>query len=398
MDRAIESVVETLRREVGEEQGCLYLYGSWQQPTFQAGHSDVNLLAVLADDVDLLALRPAFLRLWEEHRETLRRPPVVAHASAVARHNRLAPVYAQSLREEGRCLWGNLPLDWPAVEPAPLARLAYLSHQAMLGSAALAPELLTSVEAETAYRRLHRVARRLEASAFSGQPPAATLFARIQLQLRERISRALGHGEPNMITDPDAPNLQGVYTATDRVVVLLPPLSEPLLMGLDWQALAERLAVQHNLIEATTAQQLVLVQEHETALAFALGRYHHLWGIDPLADLKVSLRAVLESAARAPSQLLVEGVVGDYLTAASDEALHMVVHDYQNRLLNLRLQHELLHRLHGLEAAEPPTPLPPRTAPFAERVAAIVEHLDWWAGYYTALWEQTPAGRRIAPL
>jgi hypothetical protein len=110
------------------------------------------------------------------------------------------------------------------------------------------------------------------------------------------------------------------------------------------------------------------------------------------------MRAVLQTAGRTPSRLLVEQISGDYLTAASDEALHMIVHDYQNRLLNLRLQHELLHRLHGLEAAEPPTPLPSRAAPFAERVAAVMEHLDWWAGHYAALFEQAPAGERVLPL
>lgn len=396
MDRAIEGVVEFLRREVGEERCCLYLYGSREQPTFQPDYSDVNLLMVIADDVELLALRAAFLPVWAEHGATLRRPPALAHASAVARHLRLTPVLNQTLHEEGRCLWGDLPLDWPPADASPLARLAHLAHEAMRGSAALAPQLLT--DAEAAYRRLHRLARRLTGSAFSGLPPAAMLFARVQILLRERISAALGLGEPNMITDPAAPNLQGVYTATDRVVVLLPPLSEALLIDLDWTAIAERLAVQHNAIEATTAQQLVLIQEHETPHAFALGRFHHLWGIAPLEDLRVTLRAVLQAAARTPSQLLVEGIGGDYVTTAGDDALHMIVHDYQNRLLNMRLQHELLHRLHGLEPAEPPDPLPPRGAPFAERVAGIMAHLDWWTAHYTALSEQTPDGVRVAAL
>lgn len=396
MDRAIDCVVETLRREVGEAQGRLYLYGSRGQPAFQPGHSNVNLLAVVADGFDILALRPAFLALWAEHGESLRRAPAVAHASAVVRHMELAPVFGLMLLEEGRCLWGELPVQWPAVEAPPLARLAYLAQEAMRGSAALAPQLLTSAEAETAYLRLHRVARHLEESAFSGRPPASTLFARIQIQLRQRISEALGETEPHLITSPDAPNLQGVYTETDRVVVLLPPLSEPLLMALDWEAIAERLAAQHTVIEATTARQLVLIQEHETALAFVLGRFHHLWGIDPLADLRVPLRTVLQTAGRAPSQLLVERIGGDYLTAAGDEALHMIVHDYQNRLLNLRLQHELLHRLHGMDAAEPPEPLPPRTAPFVERVTGVMQHLDWWAGHYAALSRQAPEKERVS--
>ncbi len=395
MERAVEGIVDLLRREVGEEHCCLYLYGSRGQPTYQPGHSDTNLLAIMSEEVDLLALRAAFLPLWAEHGEALRRPPAFAHAAAVARHRQLAPVLAEKLDDEGRRLWGALPLDWPPHGASPLARTAHLAHEALLGSAALAPQLLADAEAEAAYRRLHRLARQLTGSALRGMPPASILFARVHCLLRRQLSAALGQDEPQEIARASAPNLEGVYTETNRLIVLLPPLSEALLMELDWAAIAGRLTSLHTILQATTGQQLALIQEYETALGFALGRHQHQWGSAPLDGLTAPLRAVLQEAGRTSSQLLVEELAGDYLTTTDDEALHRVVHDYQNRLLNLRLQHELLHRLHGLAAVAPPYPLPGRGAPVAERVAAIMAHLDWWAAHYTALWEQTPADVRV---
>jgi len=52
-------------------------------------------------------------------------------------------------------------------------------------------------------------------------------------------------------------------------------------------------------------------------------------------------------------------------------------------MLNIQLEHELLHRMRQIERFTPPEPLPDRTAPSESRVAAIFRHLDWWATYYS---------------
>jgi hypothetical protein len=398
MEQAIEGVIEAFRQQLGEDLVGVYLYGSKTQPYFQSGYSDINLLVVVSDDVDIFALRRAFFPVWRQHHDALGRPPAVARSSVVSRHLSLVPLLGQHFAEDARRLRGADDLPRPEHDPAPAAWFAYLARESLLGSIALAPGLLDQSLVAPAYRRLHRVARILAGAPFDGEPPAPVLFAHIQMQLRKLASTMSGDPEPDYIDDPKAPNLEGIYAETDRMVVLLPPLSESLLRSLDWPAIARRLATRHNLLQATTARQIVLIQHHETAVDFVLGRYRHVWGEAPLDSLTLPLRSVLETAGRVPSRLIVEGIGGDYLTAADEEALHILVHDYQNRLLNIRLQHELLHRAHGLEAASPPDPLPPRDATLAERVRGLSDHLDWWAAYYAAQLEKVETTEYVAAL
>lgn len=397
MDEAIKGIQHRLEQHLGDELGALYLYGSYGQPTFQPGHSDVNLLAVVGDEVNLHFLRHALLPVWQQHATRLRRPPVVASRTALIRHLQLFPLFAWHLRQNGTVLAGSESLPLPIAVPPPVARVSYLAQETLLGSAALAPDLLEPAQARLAYRRLHRIVRQITEKALAERPPAAHLFAQAQLHLRALISELRGDENMLVIDDPNTPNLEGIYEETDRMVVLLPPLSRRLLAALDWQAIAERLAAQHNMLHSTTADQLLLVLQREAPVDFVLGRYRHVWGRDPLDGLAVTMRAVLHAAARLPSTLLVTGVGGEYVTAADDEAIHTIVHDYQNRLLNLRLQHELLHRMHGLEAANPPDPLPARDTPPPARVDAIVDHLEWWAAHYAGQIDSVPATQRITP-
>jgi hypothetical protein len=397
MERAIDSVVEAFQQQLGNDLVCIYLYGSREQPYFQPGYSDTNLLVVVADEVDLTELRPVFRPVWQEHATTLRRPPVVAHETSVARHLQLVPLLGWHLAQHGTWVAGNGSLLLTATAPPPAAWFSYLARESLLGSVALAPTLLDRSLVEVAYQRLHRVARILAGAPFDGEPPAPVLFAYIQLRL-QRLASEMSGDEILFVDNPEAPNLEGIYAETDRIVVLLPALSENLLRSLDWAAIAERLLSQHNVLQATTARQLVLIQYHETAVDFVLGRYRHIWGRAPLAGLTLPMHAVLQTAGRIPSRLLVEGIGGDYLAAPDDDTLHVLIHDYQNRLLNIRLQHELLHRAHGLEPATPPDPLPPRTVPPIERVAALSTHLDWWAAYYAAQLDKADTTEHVAAL
>ncbi|MEM7803189.1 MAG: hypothetical protein AAF633_28620, partial [Chloroflexota bacterium] len=55
------------------------------------------------------------------------------------------------------------------------------------------------------------------------------------------------------------------------------------------------------------------------------------------------------------------------------------------RLLNIRLQNELLGRLNLAPKSAPPYEIPPREAPSEERISAIYDHLTWWGRYYYEL-------------
>lgn len=88
-----------------------------------------------------------------------------------------------------------------------------------------------------------------------------------------------------------------------------------------------------------------------------------------------------------PSHILVNALPHSFLTAAnaSDDTLHKLIHDFQNRMLNIQLENELLFRL-GLIPAKfvPPEPLPDREASAKQRLTAIFQHLEWWADFYQA--------------
>jgi len=65
------------------------------------------------------------------------------------------------------------------------------------------------------------------------------------------------------------------------------------------------------------------------------------------------------------------------------DAIHVLIHDLQNRLLNVQLEHELLYRLLSFERFDQPA-LPDRDAPSTERLDGIFEQLDWWSAQYVA--------------
>ena len=116
-------------------------------------------------------------------------------------------------------------------------------------------------------------------------------------------------------------------------------------------------------------------------MGIRLMRYIHAWGVDSLPPVPVTSTAICREAARYSSQLLTITLPQMYL-AANDEEVGMVIHDIQNKLLNVQLQHELLHRLLGWERILPPNPLPDRQAPARQRVEANFAHLEWWSNTY----------------
>ena len=60
----------------------------------------------------------------------------------------------------------------------------------------------------------------------------------------------------------------------------------------------------------------------------------------------------------------------------------MLVHDFQNKLLNIQLRQELLCRIMDRKLEFPEQKLPSREAVIEERLQGIMDHLEWWADYY----------------
>jgi hypothetical protein len=90
-------------------------------------------------------------------------------------------------------------------------------------------------------------------------------------------------------------------------------------------------------------------------------------------------------SARVPSRILIDELPNIYLTKEnSEESLNKIIHDFQNKMLNIGLEHELLVRFGLSERFVPPTPAPGREAPPQQRIAALFQHLEWWADFYAS--------------
>lgn len=392
MNEAHEAVLSACVRALGDDLHAAYGYGSTGDVYVQPAGPEHALLLVIADDVDLESLREIVGPVWPASGEEAGRPPLVATPRSLERHLRLFPLLANHLAHEAERLAGKRLLAAARVPEAHLAeRAAYLAAQAMEASAALAPAALPPVRAEAAEERLRRLAAYLSGTE---DGTTAECFARVQDSVQELLE-ALPGARPARAATAGSERVSAIYEETDRVVVVTPVLAAEALGEMAWAEVDGRLEKPGMALRVSTAEQLRLSLLLERPLDVALERYQHLHGRDVLEGITIPMRAIWRHAARTPSALLIEEVPGAYLTAGDDEARHRVVHDYQNRLLNMRLQHELLHRLHDFEPAEPPEPLPGRDAPVGTRVKAILGHLGWWADHYVQGMRETPAGNRL---
>lgn len=353
------------------------------------------LMLLFADDADPHAARHAIKGLRINWREVLNGPPLVFTLAMLKRHARLFPLFAQHVTKYAQRLSGqDLPVT-SAVKAHPVERLAFLITMAIDASAALVPTRAGPHN----LLELQRLSAQLSGKSSADNPSATDLFARVQIYLRHYVDSLpvmTGHRLP-IVKSASAPNLLAFYEDQQRLLVIIPPLSASLLRMIDWSAIARPMPSHLTTLNVATTDQLYLTIQIERSLDFVLGSYRHQWGADLLSGLEVPARSVFRQAARKPSQALVEGLLGAYLMAPGDESVHRVIHDYQNRLLNMRLEHELLCRLLNVPISEPPNALPRRDESLAERIDAIIEHFDWWSSHYLSLMEASEPEQRLGP-
>jgi hypothetical protein len=387
MDAQIEALVQQLVAEMGSRLTAVYLFGSYTQPYFQPGESDVNLLFVLADDADVQTLRETFLPLWSQHSGWLRRGPWAASAGALERFRHLNPGFAHHLARDGRLLHAS-----PAFEPGPLPILdahetyGRLVTQALSAANALLPELLEPDTAALRHAALRRLARQLWRKPIPQDETAVYTYARVQHVLGPKIAQLpAAHAWSNTtipaVTAPFLPGLQALYQQGPNIVMVLANLGPQHVRDTNWRQLSDRLADECQGLVVTTAVQLSLSLVYDNPVGLVLKNYQHSWGMNPLADLTTSRRQIMRQAATLPASIEITELSSAYLTQ-DDSYLHTIIHDYQNRLLNVQLEHELLRRFDYTPQFIPPTPLPHRDAPPHQRIAAIRQHLAWWSDFY----------------
>jgi hypothetical protein len=387
MQNVVEAVAYALSDGLGDQLAGIFLYGSLAQERHQPGESDANLLIVVADGASIHALRSIFRPVWEKHGEQLRRAPLVAQQSSFVRHMKLYPVLARHLANEAKLLIGDPTLleGLPAADPRePFAQLA---HEVMEASAAVAPEMLEPDVAEACLARLRSVARRVSGVPVPDGKSAIQMLAEIHQYLQEEMDQS-PHVERWVSTKRPStslllPSLEGAYKELGQLVMSFSTLTAGQITSTDWQTLSSQLAKHYTGLKIATSTQFRLIVELETPLAYSFERYEHEWGVDILSTVEAPKELIMRNAARLPSEIQIDSLPNAYLTQ-DDDMLGKLIHDFQNRMLNIQLEHELLRRLQQIEPFDPPEPLPDRTAPPELRIDAIFNHLNEWADFYTA--------------
>jgi hypothetical protein len=390
---AASNTVSAIRAVLGQRLGdglrALYLYGSLSTGIYQADQSDVNLLAIIDEHVDLLDIRTILMPVWQEYAPILRKAPLIATETSLNRHLTLNPILAHHLHTNGELLEGQDLLPGP-VEIDPLERISRFVTLAIRTSLAVAPSLLSEKKAYEVTGKLKSLYRQYYARPADKKDPPIELLASVQQGLLSELE-----AYPQFYFDDheivDAPpllnDLRAIYEMGNRLILVFPDL-EPESMAeritsVNWPAVADRVAEQYRGIQVTTAAELRLMMQFNTSATHHLRSYDHAWGMNLLADIQISPWRVFQDLARYPSELLLSTLPHAYISTAEAD-LAMLVHDLHNKLLNIQLRNELLCRIDQVEVTLPPYPIPGRDEPLSIRIDAIASHLDWWTEYYSS--------------
>ena len=379
---AIKTTVLELYQKVGFQYRACFVYGSLAQGFYQPGQSDVNLLVVVENGTSIHALREAFLPVWEQYGPILQRAPGIATKDSFERHMQLFPLLARHIDKYGKQVRGSRRTLGRTTSLDTKHKVARRAGLAMTASLALTPQILIrpsdGVQADHLLRQMVRQQR--QAAVDTAETPSA-LFHELHSTLQPLLQEASDgwQGDPPAAPPYDVPGLLATYEKLDYLLLVVADMAA--VRDYDWARLGQQLNGLYGGVQVMTAAQLRLAIQLEQTLEYVLRNYNHKWGHDVVADLHPPAQFALRDAARFVSQVAIFDMPHAYFTAEPSE-YSKLIHDFQNKLLNARLQNELLARMKFTESKQPPIPLPDRTAPPLDRIAAIFDHLDWWAAYY----------------
>ena len=389
---AIEAVINALQSNLAGDLQAVYLYGSLSDGTYQADQSDVNLLALVEDSSSLHKMRQALKgELWTSYGTILKQTPLLATPAVWDRHLRLNPLLHAHFLRSGQLLYGKPAALDAEVTPTSCEMLANATSQALRATAALAPSLLPEKESQENLASLRSLARRLFGWPVDADESPAVLAGRVLGYIRKKMDEESLELWPDQIT-PNAPplisDLRAIYEMDTHLILVMPDL-EPAelarrIAGADWSRVASRVTDQYRGLRITTPSQLRLVVKYEDSADYLIQSYHHAWGADPIGDMEIDMGDAFRGLARVPSALELSGLPNAYITA-EDADLSMLVHDFQNKLLNIQLRSELLCRTLDVPSLVPDESLPERDVPETIRIDAIQKHLHWWADHYAQL-------------
>lgn len=385
--KAIYAVLGALQRALGDRLTALYSFGGISACSYCTSPNGINLLVVISDNTRMQDVSQALRQVWRLHSAELGQVPLVARKASFLRHIKLDPILAYDLVTTGEKLAGESLLTEHPV-PDPVELLARIASETMRASAVLAPTMISGQESDSAVNSLRCLAKEYLADDFSPADPPSKLYAGVQRYLAYQIGRydeLTWKAEEDSGTAPVLEVLLSVYSMENRLLLVLPDLPAEefanRIVSIDWRSVASRIAGEYRGLRLTTPAQLRLVLQYEGAADYALGTFEHAWGIDLLSDLEINRWRILRDLARLPSDILIDSLPRS-LIVCNDNDLPVLVHDLQNKLLNIQLRTELFSRMEFSVAQMPPEPLPDRSAPNQVRIEAIGNQLEWWADYY----------------
>ncbi len=390
MQDAIKAVVAGLTKKMASQLEAIYLFGSLMDNAYQPGVSDVNLWLVTHNAHDIHEFRAVMQPIWQQHGDILRHAPWFTPRAAFLRQIGLNPLLGYHLAQCGRQVFGKKSL----LPKLPTANRHEMYAQAVAeltqASAVLATNMLEPEVAEARLQQLRRLGRRLLGKEAVKGLTAVTLFARLQAWLQQKTADLPTDSPWTKKVPPDVtlPGLQAIYRESGYIVMVFADLVPKMIEANDWEGLGEDLAGEYTGLRVVTADHLRLMAQYHDPLAITLRRYQHEWGFDPLAELELESWRVLRTAARLPTQIRTAPFPHAYFTSGDDD-LGEVIHDFQNRMLNIQLEHELLCRLQDIERFTPSEPLPGPDIPTLDRISSIFQHFDWWSDYYTQVMRQS---------
>ncbi len=292
----------------------------------------------------------------------------------------LLPLLSSHLKQHGQLLHGSAEILTTLPDATPDQLFAARAITTLRASELLFEWETESNSAERTKQRrqLHSTLRQLTQQPLPNNIDDMACFSAVQQHLHTN------HHEkpPAMPADPPVPGLYSVMKKAPRhVLFIFDEISAELLKNTDWHALAAEFVPAGSHPIMATFAQVQLVVQYETGVDRALNRCSVLWGNDPFVDIELAPLHVLRHAGRKPCALRMATLPHRYLTCPDPDD-GKLVHDFQNQLLNIHLENEILTRLGMSPPFAPAKSMPNRHMPNLMRINKIFSQLDEWVTFY----------------
>ncbi len=337
--------------------------------------SKMSYAAVVRPHTPLSQLRSAFGR-------GVGTLPMVVDDDLYPFAQQLAPVTAARLHRGE--WWGGDPAPFEADAPL-LAQVSNMARRLMRVSVLLASIDLTDSERVSAEADLHDLATLFD---IDTALPIALQIAGCYATLEALIEDVPGFSAPELPAVRDEtiaciPGVRAIYEEIDNAIFAVE--SGESLVEVDWEIVKENFADNFGRIHLTTTTLLPILVQHDLAVAFAIDRYRIHWGQDIAYAVQASKEQLVSNAAQTVFALYAETLPQGYIYAQDDESLGAHIHDLQNDLLKVQLQHELLTMLCNIPVLDTPRLDIDPQLPRETRIGLLREHLREWLCFYKQL-------------